>query len=116
MTALAILETRRDLFRQHVLRSGQFALRYSRERRHDNEALDRQRDNLLQAMDACHRYADAWQIVVGIALNLQDHMERQGHWEIWEWHLGEGSGGQPQPGGCAGERHAVEPPGPDSPR
>jgi tetratricopeptide (TPR) repeat protein len=87
VTALASVEARRDLFRQHVLRSGDFALRYSRERQHDDEALNRQRENILQAMDACHRYADADQIVVDIALTLHGHMERQGYWETWEGYL-----------------------------
>ena len=87
MAALTSVEARRDLFRQHVLRSGDFAVRYSRERRHDDEALARQRDNILQAMDACERYAAASQTVVDIALSLHDHMERRGHWAVWEKHL-----------------------------
>ncbi len=87
MTALTSVEARRDLFRQHVLRSGAFALRYSRELKHDDEALARQRDNILQAMDACERYTHAWQVVADIALSLHDHMERQGHWKVWEPYL-----------------------------
>jgi tetratricopeptide (TPR) repeat protein len=87
VTSLAGVEGRRDLFRRHVLRSGRFALRYSQERRHDDEALDRQRDNILQALDACDRYADASQIVVDITLNMHSHMARRGYWEIWERYL-----------------------------
>ncbi|MBU0495636.1 MAG: tetratricopeptide repeat protein, partial [Chloroflexi bacterium] len=85
--ALASIEGRRTLFRQHVLRAGAFALRYSREHRHDGEALDRQRDNILQAMDACSRYAGAWAVVVDVALTIHDYMERRGYWEVWEQYL-----------------------------
>lgn len=41
----------------------------------------------MQAMDACEQYAGAWQVVVDIALSLHDHMERRGHWEVWEGYL-----------------------------
>lgn len=88
VTTLASVEARRDLFRDHAIRSGEFALRYIEKTRHDDAALGRQRDNILQAMDACDRYAGAWEIVLRIALNLHDHMERQGYWEVWERSLG----------------------------
>ena len=57
----------------------------------DRAALDRQQDNLLQAMASCYHYAQAWDTVVSCALEAHDAMVRSGHWQVWDGFLALGA-------------------------
>ena len=81
------VEARRRLFSEQVLRLAAFSLDYLHRHRGDLEALDRQRDNLLQAMVACGEYAGDWPRAARIALALEDYMLRQGRWRSWAAYL-----------------------------
>ncbi|MBN1135400.1 MAG: tetratricopeptide repeat protein [Anaerolineae bacterium] len=70
-----------ELFCAGARRAGEYALHRLR------AALNRQRDNLLQAMASCYNYAQAWDIVVSCALEAHDTMVRSGHWQVWDGFL-----------------------------
>lgn len=73
-----------EAFQAGARRAGAHALDYMRVHQGDAAALDRQRDNLLQAMSSCYHHAQAWEIVVACALQAHDYMVRAGHWQIWD--------------------------------
>jgi tetratricopeptide (TPR) repeat protein len=74
-------------FRQSARRAGEHWLAYIEQHRADPHALERKRDHVLQALSSCYRYAEAWDLVVRLALAFHDHMERRGFWESWEGYL-----------------------------
>ena|GEM_PF-912758 len=78
----------RELFCVGARRAGEHALHRLRAAlQHGgagSAALDRQRDNLLQAMASCYHHAQAWDVVVSCALEVHDTMVRSGHWQVWD--------------------------------
>ncbi len=81
------IETRRHLFREQVDRLTTFSLDYVRRHRQDVRAIDRQRDNLLQAITACGEYLGDWPRAAQIALGLEEYMLRRGRWRSWAGYL-----------------------------
>jgi len=74
-------------FRRAARRAGEIFLAYVRAHAGDTVALERKRDHVLQALSSCYRYAEAWDMVVSLALAFHEHMERRGYWESWESYL-----------------------------
>ncbi|HHS97495.1 MAG TPA: tetratricopeptide repeat protein [Chloroflexi bacterium] len=81
------IEARRRLFREQVDRLAAFSLDYVRRHGQDVHALDRQRDNLLQAMMTCGEYLGDWPRAARLALSLDEYMLRRGQWQSWAGYL-----------------------------
>lgn len=81
------LQQRREIFLKQVLRLGHFGLNYSRQYKDNFPAMEKQRDNLLQTMIACARYARAWDLALEMATLLDSYMMKLGLWQSWANYL-----------------------------
>ena len=81
------VEARQSIFRQQVDRLVTFSLDYIARHRDDLRALDRQRDNLLQAMLSCGQYLGDWSRAAQMALGLEEYVLRRGQWQSWAVYL-----------------------------
>lgn len=96
-----------QVFQAGARRAGEHVLSYINAHRGDPAALDRQRDNLLQAMSSCYHHAGAWDVVVACALQAHDDMVRAGHWQVWDEFLAMALEAAHQAGDRAGKAHLL---------